>query len=160
MARKVCLAVRILQRKSWVGLFQVGFYFFSIFLIVKSLRCIIALTLNGVGKMGEKEGTKEGSLDGMITPGTNNLEGEAMKMFGADGIIVRCHYETEGARRNLGQVEENSLGKGGGIDFFLLGIFSRMCGRHFLELQQKSVRPAQKSQLSYNVKGKVEEIET
>jgi hypothetical protein len=32
--------------------------------------------------------------------------------------------------------------------------------RHFLELLQKSVPPAQRSQLSYNVKGKVEEIET
>jgi hypothetical protein len=86
--------------------------------------------------MGEKEGTNEASLDGIAAPATNNLVGGAMKMSGAEGIIIKCPDETERVCRNLGQVEENSLSKGGENFFpwdFQSGVwedFSSSCSRN------------------------------
>ncbi len=56
--------------------------------------------------MGKRRITNEGSLENMILPATNDVLGVAVKMLGADRIIVKCQDGKERLCRIRGKLKK------------------------------------------------------
>src|SRR5512138_1373877 len=55
--------------------------------------------------MGKRKVTNEGNLDSMILPSTNDVLGIAVKMLGADRIMVKCQDGKERLCRVRGKLK-------------------------------------------------------
>jgi translation initiation factor 1A len=91
------LSVRILQGKSQTD--NACFTFSLDFLIGKSLAQL------GVEKLGRRKITNEGSLDRMVLPSKTDVLGIAVKMLGADRIMVKCQDGKERLCRIRGKLK-------------------------------------------------------
>jgi translation initiation factor 1A len=81
------IEVRILQRKRESASTHV-LHFFSDYSDCK-LVCTI-MQPNWCLRMGKRKITNEGNLDQMLLPSKNDVLGVAVKMLGADRIMVKC----------------------------------------------------------------------
>ena len=76
-------------------------------------------------KMGKHKVTNEGNLYSMVLPSPNDVLGIAVKMLGAERIMVQCQDKRRGHSLSL-----------------TMGLPIRIKGRHILALQKKPVRLA------------------
>jgi len=60
----------------------------------------------GLTKMGRKKIVNEGSLDNMMLPSKNDVLGMAIKMLGADRIMVKCQDGKERLCRIRGKLKK------------------------------------------------------
>lgn len=63
------------------------------------------LLMYGVKKMGRREIANEGSLEHMVLPAANDVLGMAVRMLGADRIMVQCQDGKERLYRVRGKLK-------------------------------------------------------
>jgi len=73
-------------------------------LISKSLAQLNAAA-GSVPKMGKRKVTNEGNLEKMVLPSANDVLGIAVKMLGADRILVKCQDGKERLCRVRGKLK-------------------------------------------------------
>ena len=72
---------------------------------LRTILIVNALDKIGFNKMGKRKVTNESSLDNMILPSKNDVLGVAVKMLGADRIMVKCQDGKERLCRIRGKLK-------------------------------------------------------
>ncbi len=72
---------------------------------IKELAYFFSIILMKGLKMGKRKITNEGSLDNMVLPSSNDVLGMAIKMLGADRIMVKCQDGNERLCRIRGKLK-------------------------------------------------------